>query len=84
MASYRNFREFYEGELHGDLIRLDAARKKTRRQTITVVVCSVTALALEIALIPGDTSFPKSIPVILTSLAFLILLGIYSKSYRDE
>jgi hypothetical protein len=51
---------------------------------LTILAFAIPALVLEIVLIPGDTSFPKAVPIILTSLTAMILLGIYGRSFRSE
>jgi len=84
MNSYSNFREFYEKELRADLEEIDRERRKVRRQVLTILAFAIPALVMEIVLIPGDTSFPKTLVIILTSLAAIILLGIYGRSFRSE
>ncbi|MRR24434.1 hypothetical protein EG830_15795, partial [bacterium] len=84
MNSYSNFREFYEKELRADLEEIDRERRKVRRQVLIILAFAIPALVLEIVLIPGDTSFPKTLAIILTSLAALIVLGIYGRSFRSE
>jgi len=84
MGSYSNFREFYEKELRPDLEMIDRERKAVRKRLLTILAIAVPAVVLEIVLIPGESSFPRALPVILTSLTAIILLGVFGRSFRSE
>jgi hypothetical protein len=84
MSRYGNFREFYEKELRPDLESIDIRRRETNRKALTVLLITAIAVLTELVLIPGDTDFPKPVPVIITAFAGLVATGIVSKSYRKE
>ena len=84
MSRYNNFREFYEQELRPDLESIDLRRRATNKKALTVLLITVVAVMSELLLIPGDTDFPKPVPVIITAFAGLVATGIVSESYRKE
>lgn len=84
MSRYNNFREFYEQELRPDLESIDLRRRATNKKALTVLLITVVAVISELLLIPGDTDFPKPVPVIITAFAGLVATGIVSESYRKE
>jgi len=84
MSRYNNFREFYEKELRPDLESIDLRRRKTNKKVLTVLLISAVTLLTELVLIPGDTDFPKPVPIIITAFASLVAIGIVSQSYRKE
>lgn len=84
MNRYSNFREFYEQELRPDLESIDLRRRATNKKVLTVLLITVVAVMSELLLIPGDTDFPRPVPVIITAFAGLVAIGIVSESYRKE
>ena len=84
MSRYSNFREFYEQELRPDLESIDLRRRETNKKALTVLLITMVAVVTELLLIPGDTDFPKPVPVIITAFAGLVAIGIVSESYRKE
>lgn len=84
MSRYGNFREFYEKELRPDLESIDLRRRETNRKALTALLITAVAVLTQLVLIPGDTDFPKPVPVIITAFAGLVAVGIVSKSYRKE
>jgi len=84
MSRYGNFREFYEKELRSDLESIDLRRKETNKKALTALLITAIAVVTELVLIPGDTNFPKAVPVIVTAFAGLVAIGIVSESYRKE
>ena len=84
MSRYSNFREFYEQELRPDLESIDLRRRETNKKALTVLLITMVAVVTELLLIPGDTDFPKPVPVIITAFAGLVAIGIVSECYRKE
>lgn len=84
MSRYNNFREFYEKELRPDLESIDLRRRETNKKALTVLMITVVAVLTELVLIPGNTDFPKPVPIIITAFAGLAATGIVSKNYRKE
>jgi len=84
MSRYNNFREFYEKELRPDLESIDLRRRETNKKALTVLLITAVAVLTGLVLIPGNTDFPKPVPVIITAFAGLVATGIVSKNYRKE
>ena len=84
MIRYSNFRDFFEKELRSDLESIDLRRRETNRKALTALLITVVAVASELLLIPGDTDFPKPVPIIITAFAGLVAIGIVSENYRKE
>ncbi|HMT68320.1 MAG TPA: hypothetical protein PKE28_12050, partial [Bacteroidales bacterium] len=84
MSRYGTFREFYEKELLPDLESIDMRRRATNKKVLTVLFVTAAAVLAELLLIPDNTDFPKSAPMIITAFAGLVAAGIVSKNYRKE
>jgi len=84
MTGYDNFREFYEKELRADLEEIDRQRNHINRRALTILLITAAVILLEIVIIPGDTDFPKPVPIVFTFIAGMIVTGIFSKSFRKE
>lgn len=84
MSRYNNFREFYEKELRSDLESIDLRRRVTNKKALTALLITAIAVLTEVILIPGDTDFPKPVPIIITAFAGLMVIGIVSENYRKE
>lgn len=84
MSSYNTFRDFYEKELRPDLESIDIRRRTTNKKVLTALTLTAIAVLLEVVLIPGNTSFPKPAPIIITVMAGLITAGVAGKSFKDE
>ena len=84
MSRYGNFREFYEDQLRPDLEDIDRRRKEVNKRAVTILLITAAAILTELLLIPGDTEFPKPVPIMFTFIAGMIVTGIFSKSFRRE
>ncbi len=84
MNKYSNFREFYDKELLPDLEIIDHKRERNNRRVLMILLMAAAAILLEVLLIPDTSNFPKPAPIIVTAFAGLILVGIFSKSFRKE
>lgn len=84
MSSYKNFREFYETSLRPDLEIIDRERKKVNKRALTIISATVTAVILEILLIPSGAEMLKGLIPIITGFAGLVTTGIVTKNYRKE
>ncbi len=84
MSRYGNFREFYEDQLRPDLEDIDRRRKEVNKRAVTILLITAAAIITELLLIPGDTEFPKPVPIMFTFIAGMIVTGIFSKSFRRE
>lgn len=84
MSNYRDFREFYEKELLPELEAVDRKRKTVDRRVITVLMLTVAVIITEVILFPkGNEALRVMVPM-LTGVAGLILISVFSKSYREE
>jgi len=84
MTGYDNFREFYEKELRPELEEIDRQRKQINRRALIILLVTAAVILGESVLIPGDTGFPKPVPIVFTIIAGMIVTGIFSKSFRKE
>ena len=63
---------------------MDRRRKEINRRALTILMITVAVILLEVVLIPGDTDFPKPLPIMFTLIAGMIVTGIFSKNFRKE
>ncbi|HDR68735.1 MAG TPA: DUF3137 domain-containing protein [Bacteroidaceae bacterium] len=84
MSRYNTFREFYEEALRPDLEMIDEKRKKVNRHVFTILIITATVITTEILLIPSSMDILRVIIPVLTGITGVILIGIFSKSYRAE
>jgi len=84
MSSYNNFREFYEQELLPHLKIIDSKRKRVEKRVITALLVTAAAIATEIIIFPKDNEALRVMVPMLTGIAGIIFISIFSKSYRQE
>lgn len=83
MRGQKKFRDFYEKELLPELEIIDRKRKKVDRLVIIVLLITVVAITAEVILIPESNDIRIIIPF-LTGIIALILISVFSQSYRKE
>ena len=82
MSRYSDFREFYEKKLRPDLEIIDQKRKKVNRFVIIVLLIIASLVIAEILFIPARLEMLKFIIPAITGFIGIIVLSIFSKSYR--
>jgi len=84
MNKYSNFREFYEKELRSDLEIIDQERKKVNRCVLIIFLITIVIITGELIWIPSSFFMLKAAVPMITVIAGIIMIGIFSKSFRRE